>query len=80
MRQKDTMRQKDHPNLLRGRKSSPGKLGATLSVRIPPDWKPRIDEAARADGLSINAFVRELVGRAIGEQPPAPKVDGRAVG
>ena len=50
---------------------------ARLSLRLPERLKPRIEEAADAAGISVNAWLVRTVGAALSERPatvPAPTV------
>ena len=50
---------------------------ARLSLRLPERLKPRIEEAADAAGMSVNAWLVRTVGAALSERPapvPAPTV------
>jgi len=37
------------------------ELWPKVVVRVPPDWKRWLDEAARARGLSVAALVRQCI-------------------
>lgn len=37
------------------------ELWPVLAVRVPPDWKRWLEEAARVRGLSVAALVRQCI-------------------
>ena len=49
------------------------EAGATIYIRVPAALKRRVDEAAKAEGVSGNLWAMRCIERCLGAEPDAAK-------